>query len=78
MPLAMAIPTAMRTMPPRSSLAIPGHRAAVRREYDHQPDAPAASCVAPCALAAVPDITGRMLLVRRCDTGDWPPFSLPR
>ncbi len=43
----------------------------VRREYDHQPDAPAASCVAPCAFVAVRDITGRMLLVRRCDTGDW-------
>ena len=43
----------------------------MRREYDHQPDAPAASCVAPCAFAAVRDITGRMLLVRRCDTGDW-------
>ena len=43
----------------------------VRREYDHQPDAPAASCVVPCAFAAVRDITGRMLLVRRCDTGDW-------
>jgi len=27
--------------------------------------------VAPCAFAAVCDITGRMLLVRRCDTGDW-------
>ena len=46
-------------------------RTGVRREYDHQPDAPAASCVAPCAFAAVRDITGRMLLVRRCDTGDW-------
>jgi 8-oxo-dGTP diphosphatase len=46
-------------------------RPGVRREYDHQPDAPAASCAAPCAFAAVRDITGRMLLVRRCDTGDW-------
>jgi 8-oxo-dGTP diphosphatase len=46
-------------------------RPGVRREYDHQPDAPAASCVAPAAFAAVRDITGRMLLVRRCDTGDW-------
>ena len=46
-------------------------RLGVRREYDHQPDAPAASCVAPSAFAAVRDITGRMLLVRRCDTGDW-------
>ena len=27
--------------------------------------------MAPCAFAAVRDITGRMLLVRRCDTGDW-------
>jgi NUDIX domain len=46
-------------------------RPGVRREYDHRPDAPAASCAAPCAFAAVRDITGRMLLVRRCDTGDW-------
>src|SRR5690242_9670919 len=46
-------------------------RQAVRREYDHQPDAPAASWVAPCAFAAVRDLTGRLLLVRRCDTGDW-------
>ena len=46
-------------------------RPGVRREYDHQPDAPAASCVAPCAFVAVRDITGRLLLVRRCDTGDW-------
>src|SRR5689334_20841906 len=46
-------------------------RQAVRREYDHQPDAPAASWVAPCAFAAVRDVTGRLLLVRRCDTGDW-------
>ena len=41
-----------------------------RREYDHQPGAPAASCVAPSAFTAVRDITGRPLLVRRCDTGD--------
>src|SRR5207302_9984811 len=46
-------------------------RPGVRREYDHQPDAPAARRVARCAFAAVRDITGRMLLVRRCDTGDW-------
>src|ERR1700750_1374897 len=46
-------------------------RPGVRREYDHQPDAPAASCVAPSAFAAARDITGRLLLVRRCDTGDW-------
>jgi hypothetical protein len=43
-------------------------RPGVRREYDHQPDAPAASCVAPCAFAAVRDTAGRVLLVRRCDT----------
>ena len=34
-------------------------RPGFRREYDHQPGAPAASCVAPCAFAAVRD------------TGDW-------
>ena len=27
--------------------------------------------MAPSAFAAVRDITGRILLVRRCDTGDW-------
>jgi 8-oxo-dGTP pyrophosphatase MutT (NUDIX family) len=27
--------------------------------------------VAPCAFAAARDLTGRLLLVRRCDTGDW-------
>ena len=37
----------------------------VRREYHHQPDAPAASCVAPCAFAAARDTTGRLLLVRQ-------------
>jgi len=36
-----------------------------------QPNTPAASCVAPSALAAVRDLTGRLLLVRRWDTGDW-------
>lgn len=43
----------------------------MRREYHHQPDAPAATHVAPSAFVAVRDITGRILLVRRCDTGDW-------
>jgi 8-oxo-dGTP diphosphatase len=57
---------------PARSLHWPGSgRPGVRREYDHQPGAPAASCVAPCAFVAVRDITGRLLLVRRCDTGDW-------
>jgi 8-oxo-dGTP diphosphatase len=68
--------------PRRDGAAIPMDRArsrhrpgsgrpGARREYDHQPDAPAATCVAPSVFAAVRDITGRMLLVRRCDTGDW-------
>jgi len=30
-------------------------RPGVRREYDHEPDAPAATCVAPCAYAAARD-----------------------
>lgn len=42
-----------------------------RREYDHDSDAPAATWVAPCAFVAVRDIAGRLLLLRRCDTGDW-------
>jgi 8-oxo-dGTP pyrophosphatase MutT (NUDIX family) len=46
-------------------------RPGVRREYYHEPGAPAATCVVPCAFVAVRDLTGRLLLVRRCDTGDW-------
>ena len=72
-PGAAAVPWPDRAAgPPGPARGRPGPgRAGVRREYDHQPDAPAASCVAPCAFVAVRDITGRLLLVRRCDTGDW-------
>ena len=62
---------ATQIAPARSGRWPGSGRQAVRREYDHQPDAPAATCVAPCAFAAVRDISGRLLLVRRCDTGDW-------
>ena len=61
---------AIQADPARRHWRRPG-RAGVRREYDHQPGAPAATCVAPSAFAAVRDIAGRMLLVRRCNTGDW-------
>jgi len=57
--------------PDRSRHRARSGRPGVRLEYYHQPDAPAATWVAPCAFAAVRDITGRLLLVRRCDTGDW-------
>ncbi len=74
-PAAGAAPRQGRAASPAGPARIrhwPGSgRPGVRREYDHQPGAPAASCVAPCAFAAVRDITGRLLLVRRCDTGDW-------
>jgi 8-oxo-dGTP diphosphatase len=63
--------TANPVAPARSGHRPRSGRWGVRREYDHQPDALAASCVAPCAFAAVRDIAGRLLLVRRCDTGDW-------
>jgi 8-oxo-dGTP diphosphatase len=46
-------------------------RPAVRREYNHDPDAPAPTCVAPAAFVAARDTTGALLLVRRRDTGDW-------
>jgi 8-oxo-dGTP pyrophosphatase MutT (NUDIX family) len=62
---------ATRIAPPDSRYWPGSGRQAVRREYDHQPDAPAATCVAPCAFAAVRDITGRILRVRRWDPGDW-------
>jgi len=32
---------------------------------------PVTICLALCAFAAARDVTGRLLLVRRCDTGDW-------
>ena len=74
-PGAGAVPWQDRTAnpiaPARSRHWPRSGRPGVRREYNHQPDAPAASCVAPCAFAAVRDIAGRLLLVRRCDTGDW-------
>ena len=57
--------------PARSKHRPGSGRPGVRREYDHEPDAPAATCVAPCVYAAARDATGRLLLVRRCDTGDW-------
>ena len=57
--------------PARSRHGPRSGRPGARREYYHQPDAPAASWVAPCAFAAARDVTGRLLLVRRCDTGDW-------
>lgn len=43
----------------------------MRREYDHDPDAPAPTYVAPSAFVAVRDPAGALLLVRRRDTGDW-------
>jgi 8-oxo-dGTP pyrophosphatase MutT (NUDIX family) len=65
-------PSDQPTASPVRSRHWPGSgRPGVRREYDHEPGAPAATCVVPCAFAAVRDITGRLLLVRRCDTGDW-------
>lgn len=61
---------AIQAGPARRPWHRPG-RPGARREYDHQPDAPVATCVAPSAFAGVRDLTGRILLVRRCDTGDW-------
>ena len=43
----------------------------VRREYLHDPDAPAPTYVAPTAFVAARDDAGALLLVRRRDTGDW-------
>ncbi|MGY1746949.1 NUDIX domain-containing protein [Blastococcus sp. SYSU D00695] len=43
----------------------------VRRVYYHEEDAPAAAVVTPSAFVAVRDGEGRLLLVRRCDSGAW-------
>jgi 8-oxo-dGTP diphosphatase len=48
-----------------------GTAAATRQEYFHDPQAPAASVVTPSVVVAVRWHEGRLLLVRRCDTGAW-------
>jgi 8-oxo-dGTP diphosphatase len=42
-----------------------------RHVYFHDPQAPVASAVVPSAFVAVRWLGGRVLLVRRCDTGGW-------
>lgn len=46
-------------------------REAVRRVHFHDPDAPAARVVTPSVFVAVREEQGRLLLVRRCDSGAW-------
>ena len=45
--------------------------AGTRQVYFHDPQAPAASVVTPSVFVAVRWHEGRLLLVRRCDTGAW-------
>jgi ADP-ribose pyrophosphatase YjhB (NUDIX family) len=47
------------------------NRGVAREEYYHDPAAPRANSLAPTAFAAVRDGQGRILLVRRVDTGNW-------
>lgn len=42
-----------------------------RRVYYHDPSAPPATVVTPSVFVAVRGVGGRLLLVRRCDTGAW-------
>src|SRR4051794_25479651 len=44
---------------------------ATRQVYFHDPEAPPASVVVPTAFVAVRWVGGRLLLVRRCDSGVW-------
>jgi 8-oxo-dGTP pyrophosphatase MutT (NUDIX family) len=44
---------------------------AVRRIYDHDTDAPTAGVVVPSVFVAVRDDQGRLLMVRRHDSGAW-------
>lgn len=48
-----------------------GAATGIRQVYFHDPAAPAATIVAPSAFAAVRRDDGRLLLVRRCDSGSW-------
>ena len=47
------------------------HNSSVRRVYFHDLDAPAATVVAPSVFVAVRNDQGKLLLVRRCDSGTW-------
>jgi 8-oxo-dGTP diphosphatase len=42
-----------------------------RRIHFHDPEAPAATVVAPTVFVAVRNDRGKLLLVRRCDSGTW-------
>jgi 8-oxo-dGTP diphosphatase len=48
-----------------------GTAAAARQVYFHDPQAPVASVVTPSVFVAVRWHEGRLLLVRRCDSGAW-------
>jgi ADP-ribose pyrophosphatase YjhB (NUDIX family) len=48
-----------------------GRAAATRQVYYHDPAAPPATVVTPSAFVAVRGVGGRILLVRRCDSGTW-------
>ncbi|MBP2402659.1 NUDIX hydrolase [Streptomyces syringium] len=43
----------------------------VRRDFEDDPDAPAANSLVPAASAVVVDVGGRVLLQRRSDNGMW-------
>jgi 8-oxo-dGTP pyrophosphatase MutT (NUDIX family) len=62
-----------RHLPLRLPASAPlGHRCPVtRQEFFHDDDAPPANSVTPTAFAAVRDDHGRVLLVRRRDSGNW-------
>jgi 8-oxo-dGTP diphosphatase len=45
--------------------------APARRSFFHDADAPPATAVVPSVFCAVRDTAGRLLLVRRCDSGTW-------
>ena len=48
-----------------------GQARSTRQVYFHDPQAPVASVVAPSVFVAVRWHEGRLLLVRRCDSGAW-------
>ena len=45
--------------------------ARTRAGYVHDPAAPVARAVVPSVFVAVRGVGGRLLLVRRCDSGAW-------
>ena len=61
----------VRTPEAGNAMTTVDRAAPARCSFFHDPDAPPATLVVPSVFCAVRDTAGRLLLVRRCDSGTW-------